>query len=91
MNGQSGGTMIPPLDPFAQKFVSIDVDAARSPSAAAIDRAMEIAAPRAQAFETPGFYLIDDAGGRFVVDRDFGVVSLADETLIVTPSLASIA
>ena len=76
--------MIPPLDPFAQKFDSIDVDAARSPSAAAIDRAMEIAAPRAEAFETPGFYLLDDAGGRFTVDRDFGVVSLADETLIVT-------
>jgi len=76
--------MIPPLDPFAQKFDSIDVDATRSPSAAAIDRAMEIAAPRAEAFETPGFYLLDDAGGRFIVDRDFGVVSLADETLIVT-------
>lgn len=76
--------MIPPLDPFAQKFDSIEVDTTRSPSAAAIDRAMEIAAPRAEAFETPGFYLIDDAGGRFVVDRDFGVVSLADETLIVT-------
>ena len=48
MNGQSGGTMIPPLDPFAQKFDTINVDATRSPSAAAIDRAMEIAAPRAR-------------------------------------------
>lgn len=26
----------------------------------------------------PGFYLVDDADGRFVVDRDFGVVSLKD-------------
>lgn len=76
--------MIPPLDPFAQKFDSIDVDATRSPAAAAFDRAMEIVAPRAAAFETPGFYLLDDAGGRFIVDRDFGVVSLVDETLIVT-------
>jgi hypothetical protein len=30
----------------------------------------------------PGFYLADDAGGRFVVDREFGVVSLRDETLL---------
>lgn len=29
-----------------------------------------------------GFYLADDAGGRFVVDREFGVVSLRDETLL---------
>ncbi len=26
-----------------------------------------------------GFYLLDDAGGRFVVDRDFGVISLRDD------------
>lgn len=32
----------------------------------------------------PGFYLADDAGGRFVVDRQFGVVSLRDEALLAS-------
>lgn len=41
--------------------------------------AIEIA--RAAAGE-PGFYLADDAGCRFVVDREFGVVSLRDEALL---------
>ncbi len=30
----------------------------------------------------PGFYLLDDCGGRFVVDRDFGLVSLKDASLL---------
>lgn len=77
---QGGGTMIPPLDPFAQKFDSIEIDPARAPSPAAIASAMALAAPP----EAPGFYLLDDAGGRFIVDRDMGVVSLVDETLIKT-------
>jgi len=29
-----------------------------------------------------GFYLIDDAGGRFNVDRELGIVSLTDDTLL---------
>lgn len=29
-----------------------------------------------------GFYLIDDAGGRFIVDRELGIVSLADDALL---------
>ncbi len=29
-----------------------------------------------------GFYLIDDAGGRFVVDRELGIVSIADDALL---------
>lgn len=32
--------------------------------------------------DEPGFYLVDDAGGRFLVDREFGVVSLRDEALL---------
>lgn len=32
--------------------------------------------------DAPGFYLLDDAGGRFVVDRDWGVISLKDESLL---------
>ncbi|MGQ0531264.1 MAG: hypothetical protein ACT4OF_01060 [Caulobacteraceae bacterium] len=83
--------MIPPLDPFAQKFDSIEIDPARAPSQAAIDSAMAHLAPpeelltasaAAPDIATAGFYLLDDAGGRFVVDRDMGVVSLADDTLL---------
>jgi hypothetical protein len=70
--------MIPPIDPFAQKFDSIEIDRTRAPSQAAIESAMALAAPP----EAPGFYLLDDANGRFVVDRDMGVVSLADEMLL---------
>lgn len=32
--------------------------------------------------DAPGFYLLDDCDGRFVVDRDWGVISLKDETVL---------
>lgn len=81
MNGQSVRNMIPPLDPFAQKFDSIEVSAGAS---SAYEQALAMSAPSAAApeFETPGFYLLNDAGGRFTVDRDLGVVSLRDEALL---------
>jgi hypothetical protein len=91
MVGHSDGTMIPPLDPFAQKFDSIDVDPARAPAREAIESAMAHFAPReelltasaaAPDLPAPGFYLLKDADGRFIVDRDMGVVSLADEALL---------
>lgn len=68
-------------EPFAARFDAIEINTA--PSSAAFDHALAIAAPSAAApeLETPGFYLLNDAGGRFEVDRDFGVVSLRDETL----------
>lgn len=71
-----------PLDPFAQNFDSIEVGNTRA--SAAFDHAIALAAPSAAApeFDAPGFYLIDDADGRFIVDRDFGTVSLADEALV---------
>jgi hypothetical protein len=84
--------MIPPLDPFALSFDSIELDPTRAPTKDAIERALAICAPpdevlaataAAPDLETPGFFLRDDAGGRFVVDRDFGVVSLKDETLLL--------
>lgn len=83
--------MIPPLDPFAQKFDSIDVDPARAPAREAIESAMAGLAPidepltasaAAPEFADPGFYLLDDADGRFVVDHEIGVVTLADEALL---------
>jgi hypothetical protein len=64
-------------DQFAQSFDAIEIDRRRAPSPAAIDCALA-----ACAHEAPGFYLADDAGGRFVVDREFGVVSLRDEALL---------
>jgi len=89
---QSVGIMIPPLDPFAQSFDSIDVDSARAPAREAIESAMSLAAPH-EALLTPsaavpelpqpGFVLLNDADGRFLIDHDIGVVTLADETLLV--------
>ena len=35
-------------------------------------------------FQKPGFYLLNDADGRFVVDPDTGVVMLADEDILKT-------
>ncbi|MEZ5959320.1 MAG: hypothetical protein R3C30_02685 [Hyphomonadaceae bacterium] len=69
--------MIPPLDPSAQNFDA--VDPAEAPTRQAIENAMAHVAPRE---EKPGFYLLDDANGRFAVDREIGVVTLADETLL---------
>jgi hypothetical protein len=83
--------MIPTPDPFTQQFDSIEIDPARTPSQAAIESAMALSAPRedmltataaAPDIVQPGFSLLDDAGGRFVVDRDMGVVTLADEKLL---------
>lgn len=69
--------MIPPLDPFTQNFDA--VDPAQAPTRQAIENAMAHVAPRE---EKPGFYLLNDANGRFTVDREIGVVTLADETLL---------
>jgi hypothetical protein len=71
-------------DPFSARFDSIEIDPDRAPSQAALDHAFSLVAPAAAApeFATPGFYLIDDAQGRFEVDRDFGVISLRDESIL---------
>jgi hypothetical protein len=34
------------------------------------------------AADAPGFYLLDDCNGRFVIDRDIGVITLAHEHLL---------
>ncbi len=75
--------MIPPLDPFAQKFDSIDISAG---AASAYEQALALSAPSAAAPETspPGFYLLNDANGRFVIDRDLGIVSLRDAALLAS-------
>lgn len=74
--------MIPPLDPFAEAFDSIEIDPTRAPSQDAIDRATALSAAYTTEPPAPGFYLIDNANGRFAIDRDMGVVTLADDSLL---------
>jgi len=71
-----------PLDPFAQNFDAIEIGG--SDVRRAFEQALALSAPSAAApeFATPGFYLLDDAGGRFAVDREFGVVSLQSDALL---------
>lgn len=79
MSRDSGG-MIPPLDPFALELDSIEADAKSAPAPSAADQAIALAAPETDA--QPGFYLLNDALGRFVVDRELGVISVKDEELV---------
>jgi hypothetical protein len=62
--------MLGPLDPFALEFDSI------VPEGALAACAFEEGAA------APGYYLSDDAGGRFVVDHETGVISLADDSVL---------
>lgn len=73
--------MTTPQDPFSQAFDSIEIDRARAPSPEAIERALSFFASQATT-NAPGFHLIDDAGGRFSVDRETGVITLKDEHLL---------
>lgn len=74
---------IPPLDPFSQRFDSIEVDPTRTPAREAIEHAMTYVAPQTPIEPpAPGFYLLNDANGRFVVDREMGVVTLADDSIL---------
>ena len=77
-------------DPFSATFDSIEIDPSRTPSLSAIEHALAVMAPSAAppAPETAGFYLVDDADGRFVIDRDMGIISLRDEALLGTERLA---
>ena len=68
-----------PPTPFGETFDAIEISAA--PGRAAIEQAMAQVTPGAHA---PGFYLIDDCGARFVVDRALGIVSLRDESILAT-------
>lgn len=71
-------------DPFSARFDAIEIDPARAPSPQAIADAFALAAPTAAVpdLATAGFYLVDDADGRFVIDREMGVVSLKDEAIL---------
>jgi hypothetical protein len=77
-------------DPFSATFDSIEIDPSRTPSLSAIEHAFAVVTPSAAApeLETAGFYLVDDAGGRFEIDRDMGIISLRNESLLETERLA---
>ena len=83
------GVMISPPDPFAHSSNSIDdqrhADAETIAAFAAHNEA--VAAPRPVA-DGPGFYLIDDANGRFTIDKGMGIVSLRHEHLLSKSSAA---
>jgi hypothetical protein len=36
--------------------------------------------------DAPGFYLADDCGGRFAIEREFGIITLADDALLARES-----
>lgn len=67
--------MITPSDHFASSFDSISVTPRRED-----EPVHERTAPAPA--EQPGFYLLDNANGRFVIDRDTGIVTLQDEHLL---------
>ena len=43
-------------------------------------------APAEEQEETPGFSLLDDAGGRFAIDRATGIITVLDRELLITES-----
>ena len=62
-------------DSFAERFDSIEIGRDSACSPAAFEQALAIAQP-------PGFTMIDDADGRFVVDPEFGFVSVASDEVL---------
>lgn len=61
-------------DPFSARFDSIVVDSTNAPSAEAINGALAAVAG--------GFELLDNAGGRFTIDPQLGIVSLASDAIL---------
>ena len=74
--------MTSPPDPFSAFFDSVELDPSTKPTPETIERAIAFCGPPQYRAETPGFHLINDAGGRFVVDSLTGVISLRDEAIL---------
>jgi len=79
--------MIGPLDPFALEFDSITPDASLA-SRTLDDPFLRIpfhaAQPEpARASNGAGFYLLDSAEGRFAIDHETGVISVASDDILV--------
>ncbi|HVZ99860.1 MAG TPA: hypothetical protein VG841_06055 [Caulobacterales bacterium] len=76
--------MIAPEDPFALHFDAITPDPALA--ARTLDDPM-LRIPlesEAHGLSAPGFFLLNDANGRFVVDREMGVISVASAEVLET-------
>lgn len=71
-----------PLDPFAEAFDSIPLRTASGEGVLGAPTAWERGDEFTPRRETPGHYLIDDAGGRFRIDRASGLISLKDAALL---------
>ena len=71
--------MMSSLDPFALSFDSIKVEP-KPPAALPSERTALFA--HSALPEEPGFYLLDDAGGRFSIDRATGIVTLAHDHVL---------
>ena len=74
--------MTAPSDPFSTFFDAIEIDPANKPSPETIDHALAFCGPPQDGADGPGFHLMNDAGGRFVVDSVTGVISLRDEAIL---------
>lgn len=72
--------MSQPLDPFTLAFGANDPDQGSAANVIPFTQAARSTPNKPE----PGFKLLDDADGRFVVDRLMGVVSLARATLLET-------
>ncbi len=74
-------------DPFSASFDSIEPSAA---ARSAIEHAFDLVTPSAAApdLEAHGFYLVDDAHGRFDIDREMGIISVRDESILARERLA---
>lgn len=74
--------MTAPSDPFSAFFDSVEIDPSEKPSPETIERALAFCGPPPERADAPGFYLTNDAGGRFVVDPITGVISLTDDAIL---------
>ncbi|MES1197345.1 MAG: hypothetical protein ABUL55_01855 [Pseudomonadota bacterium] len=77
--------MIGPLDPFALEFDSITPDPALAPRTLDdpfLHIPLEGAARAERNPSGAGFYLLDSAEGRFVIDHDTGIISLVNEDIL---------
>lgn len=62
-------------DPFSARFDSIVVKSTNAPSVEAIDSALA-------AVTAGGFELLDNAGGRFAIDPQLGIISVANDAVL---------
>jgi hypothetical protein len=72
-----------PLDPFAQHFDALNP----SPLAGSVfEDAFNAASLPEPSQDGPGFFLIDDAGGRFAIERETGIITLAHDDILARES-----